>query len=84
MAVVCVAAAAIACGGDDDEDKKSDRAAHICSEGIACGYQGADQQTCTQLFESLFSPSQIAACDACVTAEPCETEQTKCSSVCSL
>lgn len=85
VAVLGVAAFTAACGGsNDDEDKESERAAHICSEAIACGYQVIDQQSCAQLFEGFFSAAQIAACDACVSAEPCETEQMKCEPVCSL
>lgn len=79
-----VSLGAVACGGDDDEDKKSGAAAHVCSEQIACGYQILDQQSCVQLFEGLFSADKIAACDACVSAEPCATEESTCMSACSL
>lgn len=74
----------VACGGDVDEEKKSGSAAHICSEQIACGYQGADQESCTELFNTFFTPAQLADCDACVSAEGCDTEQATCGSVCTL
>ena len=78
-----VSLGAVACGGDDDEDKKSGAAAHICSDQIACGDQLIDQQTCVQLYEAFLSADKIAACDACVSAEPCDTQESKCESVCS-
>ena len=74
----------VACGSDDEKEKASGSAAHICTEQIACGYQLADQASCVELFEAFFEPAQIADCDACVSAEACETEQATCMSVCSL
>jgi hypothetical protein len=81
-----VAVTVTACGDDDDDGKGngSGSAAHICMEQIACGWQAADQQSCTQLFQAFFTPAQIATCDACVTAEGCETEQAVCTDVCTL
>jgi len=86
VAVVLVAVSVVACGGDDDEKSggSSGSASHVCSEQIACGYQLADQESCVQLFEGFFTPAQIADCDACVSAEPCETEQDTCMQACSL
>lgn len=77
-----VAMVVTACGDDDDDGSGS--AAHICMEQIACGWQAADQASCTQLFEAFFTPAQIATCDACVTAEDCATEQSVCTDACTL
>jgi hypothetical protein len=85
VALMWVAAGVVACGGDDEaNDEGPTAAAHVCSEQIACGYQLADQDSCVQLFEAFFTRAQIADCDACVSAEPCETEQNTCMQVCSL
>ena len=81
-----VAVGLVACGGDDGDDGGGDSAAvaHICREEIACGYQAADQASCEELFKAFFTADKIAACNACVTAEPCETQQSKCMSACTL
>ncbi len=84
VAVVGVAASAVACGGDDEKGNPSGSADNICKEQIACGYQLADQATCVELFQAFFTPERIADCDACVSAEPCDTEQDTCTQVCSL
>jgi hypothetical protein len=87
VGLVVAAMAVVACGDDDDGKDNgggSGSAAHICMEQIACGWQAADQASCTQLFEAFFTPAQIAACDACVTAEGCDTEADVCTDVCTL
>jgi hypothetical protein len=59
-------------------------AAVICREGIACGYQLADQASCEDLFELFFDVAELAACRACVDAEACATELDTCQGVCTL
>jgi hypothetical protein len=82
--VLALGASVTACGADDDDEGGSYSAANVCKVQIACGYQLADQASCEQLFETFFSPERIKDCDACVSAEPCETQQETCRQVCSL
>ena len=59
-------------------------AAVICREGIACGYQLADQASCEDLFELFLDDAELAACRACVDAQACATELDTCQGVCTL
>jgi hypothetical protein len=65
--------------GDADGD-----AAVICREGIACGYQLADQASCEDLYALFFDDAELAACRACVDTEACATELDACQNVCTL
>lgn len=83
VAVALVAVSVSACGDDDDGGGGGGgSAAAICMDQIACGDQLADQATCVQLYEAFLTPAQIAACDACVKKEACETQEAACESVC--
>ena len=59
-------------------------ATHICSQEIECGYQLADQELCVELFDFFFNAMQLEACDACVSAEDCDTQQDVCTEICSI
>ena len=59
-------------------------ATHICSQEIECGYQLADQELCVELFDLFFNAMQLEACDACVSAEDCDTQQDVCTEICSI
>ena len=75
--------AASACGGDDGAPVEV-LANELCAEQISCGYQLADQETCEELFLQFFDDGQIRDCHACVTSEPCESEQETCMDACTL
>lgn len=84
VAVSLLALSATACGDDDDGGGGGGgSAASICMDQIACGNQLLDQASCVQLYEALLPPAKIAACDACVKKEGCDTQDTACESSCS-
>ena len=79
-----LAVGVVACGDDDDDSGGGGSAAAICMDQIACGDQLVDQAGCVQLYEAFLTPTQMAACEACVKKEDCATQETACESACTV
>jgi len=82
---LAASAMALGCGGGNETGlTEEELASEICRQQIECGYQFADQQSCSELFVEFFDEDRLVDCYTCVDAEACETEQDVCTDACSL